>query len=546
MKEEVPAAVRDFSVSAKRGVVALSWVAPGEPGVELYRIFRDGEFLTSTQELAYIDRSLTKEVATYQVDVLYENGLYSPFASATVRVPVNRIESLSAVSEGMEVTLSWDMEMRLTRCTDMTLDNVVYEYVDCTELDYAQRFDAADLKAYIGYNISRISFFPFTSQRTTTYKIRVWRMPEGSDAAEVVSERTVSEYASGQWCERLLLDPVAIEAGYDYLIGVNLVTTDGTIRLICESENTNPGLGNLTMVDGIWSDDLLSLNPLLRADLEKGEEPVFVPGEQPEFSGDYDPATDVAAYPLGFNVYRDDELIGFTSSRTFIDCSASQGSHKYGVVCLYEGDNESAVIEKTVYHYAGVEDAAAEGAEVEIAAGADGDSAGEAALAANASDAIAKSENTGEEDEDAMSASTLLDFTDSDTLVWPIVGNVLVNYSMDKTVYFATLNQYKYSPAIVIAATEGEEITAAADGQVTDVYQDPETGTTVVMNLGDGYELTYGQLTDLAVAEGDMVITGDLIGKVAAPTMYYSVEGTNVYFKLTKDGVPVDPMSRLG
>ena len=66
------------------------------------------------------------------------------------------------------------------------------------------------------------------------------------------------------------------------------------------------------------------------------------------------------------------------------------------------------------------------------------------------------------------------------------------------------------------------------------------------MNLGDGYELTYGQLTDLAVAEGDMVITGDLIGKVAAPTMYYSVEGTNVYFKLTKDGVPVDPMSRLG
>ena len=169
----------------------------------------------------------------------------------------------------------------------------------------------------------------------------------------------------------------------------------------------------------------------------------------------------------------------------------------------------------------------------------------EEALAANASDAIAKSEQAGEEDADAMSASTLLDFTDSDTLVWPIVGNVLVNYSMDKTVYFATLDQYKYSPAIVIAATEGEEITAAADGQVTDVYQDPETGTTVVMNLGDGYELTYGQLTDLAVAEGDMVVTGDPVGKVAAPTMYYSVEGTNVYFKLTKDGVPVYSQLRV-
>ena len=170
----------------------------------------------------------------------------------------------------------------------------------------------------------------------------------------------------------------------------------------------------------------------------------------------------------------------------------------------------------------------------------------EEALAANASDAIAKSEQAGEEDADAMSASTLLDFTDSDTLVWPIVGNVLVNYSMDKTVYFATLDQYKYSPAIVISAVEGESITAAADGQVTDIYQDPETGTTVVTNLGDGYELTYGQLADLAVSEGDIVAVGDLIGSVAAPTMYYSVEGTNVYFKLTKDGVPVDPMSRLG
>ena len=188
---------------------------------------------------------------------------------------------------------------------------------------------------------------------------------------------------------------------------------------------------------------------------------------------------------------------------------------------------------------------AAELARADEPAAADSGSAGEA-LAASASDAIAGEAASPGEDTGAMSVTSLLDFTDSDTLVWPIVGNVLVNYSMDKTVYFATLDQYKYSPAIVIAAVEGEGITAAADGQVTDIYQDPETGTTVVMNLGDGYELTYGQLKDLAVSEGDMVETGDLVGSVAAPTMYYSVEGANVYFKLTKDGTPVDPMSRLG
>ena len=45
-----------------------------------------------------------------------------------------------------------------------------------------------------------------------------------------------------------------------------------------------------------------------------------------------------------------------------------------------------------------------------------------------------------------------LDFKEEDGLVWPIVGDVLINYSMDRTIYCPTLEQYKYNPAIVIAA----------------------------------------------------------------------------------------------
>lgn len=138
-----------------------------------------------------------------------------------------------------------------------------------------------------------------------------------------------------------------------------------------------------------------------------------------------------------------------------------------------------------------------------------------------------------------------LDFQEEDGLVWPIVGDVLINYSMDRTIYFPTLEQYKYNPAIVIAATQGEMISAAADGRVTSVTYDPTIGNTVVMDLGNGYELTYGQLENITVSEGSYVNVGDGIGTVASPTKYYSIEGTNVYFKLTKDGVPVNPMSRL-
>lgn len=156
-----------------------------------------------------------------------------------------------------------------------------------------------------------------------------------------------------------------------------------------------------------------------------------------------------------------------------------------------------------------------------------------------------------EEMEDTMAIATstsiqpALTFGDNDTLAWPIVGNVLINYSMDKTIYFPTLEQYKYNPAIIISAVEGETITAAANGKVNSVYSDPELGNVVVMELGNGYELTYGQLKDITVSEGGFVNKGDIIGSVAAPTKYYSVEGCNVYFKLTKDGTPVNPMTKL-
>lgn len=158
-----------------------------------------------------------------------------------------------------------------------------------------------------------------------------------------------------------------------------------------------------------------------------------------------------------------------------------------------------------------------------------------------------KKENTENSDQEALSTAMqpTLNFTDEDTLVWPISGNILVNFSMDQTIYFPTLDQYKYNPAIVIEAHEGDLITAAAAGKVTGVYEDREIGKAVTMELGNGYEVTYGQLDNVLVSEGSYVAKGDVIAQVAAPTKYYSVEGTNVYFKLTKDGVPVNPMSKL-
>lgn len=158
----------------------------------------------------------------------------------------------------------------------------------------------------------------------------------------------------------------------------------------------------------------------------------------------------------------------------------------------------------------------------------------------------ADAQAAGEEETSEVSGGAVdLSFGANASMRWPVQGNVILNYSMDKTVFFSTLQQYKYNPAIVVSSPVNTPVVAARKGVVEEIRLDDETGTTVVMNIGDGYRVSYGQLGSLKVAKGDVVEAGEVIGAVAAPTKYYSVEGSNLYLKLEKDGSCVNPMNFL-
>lgn len=131
----------------------------------------------------------------------------------------------------------------------------------------------------------------------------------------------------------------------------------------------------------------------------------------------------------------------------------------------------------------------------------------------------------------------------SEELLWPMEGNVIINYSMDSTVYFPTLDQYKYNPAVIIAGEVNDKVYAVAKGQIKSIENDEVTGCTVTVDLGDGYEAVYGQLKELNFAKGDYVEAGHVLGYVGEPTKYFTVEGSNLYFELDKDGTPVDPVA---
>lgn len=136
-------------------------------------------------------------------------------------------------------------------------------------------------------------------------------------------------------------------------------------------------------------------------------------------------------------------------------------------------------------------------------------------------------------------------FPAEQALTWPLYGDLIMNYSMDKTVYFKTLGQYRYNPALVIKAEVGTNVISSANGIVKEVYNNKEVGNAIVLDIGEGYELTYGQMNNIAVKAGDVVETGTFLGTVAEPSVYYSSEGSNLYMKMTKDGVPVNPMDVL-
>lgn len=154
-------------------------------------------------------------------------------------------------------------------------------------------------------------------------------------------------------------------------------------------------------------------------------------------------------------------------------------------------------------------------------------------------------EEPSEEEEADTSETEQFAFADDSRLIWPVDGDVILNYSMDKSIYFSTLNQYKYHPAIVISAEVGSEVRCAARGEVADISVNEETGTTLTMDIGSGYQAIYGQLKEVTVEEGDTVESGTVIGYVSEPTKYYTLEGSNLYFQLLKNREPVNPMDYM-
>lgn len=128
----------------------------------------------------------------------------------------------------------------------------------------------------------------------------------------------------------------------------------------------------------------------------------------------------------------------------------------------------------------------------------------------------------------------------------PVSGQEVSGYSMEALSYNQTTRDWRVHNGIDIAAETGTEVMAAADGQVTSVYQDDLLGCTVVIRHDGGYTTQYSSLSeDLSVAVGDKVTMGQTIGYVGDSALVETTLGSHVHFSVCYQDSPMDPAEFL-
>ena len=128
----------------------------------------------------------------------------------------------------------------------------------------------------------------------------------------------------------------------------------------------------------------------------------------------------------------------------------------------------------------------------------------------------------------------------------PVAGAVIKEFAPDSLVYSETLEEWTTHMGIDIKADKTSVVTAAANGVVTDIKNDPRYGLTVKIKHDNGYETVYANLlTAEFVVEGEEVKAGQTIGTIGNSANFEIADDYHLHFEMLKDGEYVNPSNYI-
>lgn len=124
------------------------------------------------------------------------------------------------------------------------------------------------------------------------------------------------------------------------------------------------------------------------------------------------------------------------------------------------------------------------------------------------------------------------------------ISNIIEPFSNGELVKNQTTGSWQTHNGADIAAEVGMDVFAVANGEVSEVKNDPLWGVTVTIDHKNGYTTKYcGLGSDLAVQQGDKVEKGCTIGAVGSTADVESSLAAHLHIEMKHNGSYIDPMS---
>lgn len=130
--------------------------------------------------------------------------------------------------------------------------------------------------------------------------------------------------------------------------------------------------------------------------------------------------------------------------------------------------------------------------------------------------------------------------------IMPVNGEIINPFSGGELVKSETLGVWKTHDGVDIKADKGTAVKSMNKGTVTKVWEDTLWGYCVIIDHGNGIVGHYYSLTSaVAVAEGDEVNSGDIIGYVGDSAVVENTEGAHLHFAIKQNGEWTDPIAYI-